>query len=113
MPRNNVGARVQHTLCKLGGVDAGLLEVLEHGPGAPAAHEASLEWVDSSPDEGDAAAIAQSSHGYIFGSEAKLGADGGTCTAKSGGEVLGSDGEEFAIGVVRIEGGCGGSLVLT
>ena len=67
VPRDNVGAGVQHLLCKRGSVDAGLLEVLEHSPRAPAAHEASLERVDSSPNEGDATAIAQSSQKlYLF-----------------------------------------------
>ena len=73
----------KHPGCKTRGVNAGGMEILEHGPRLPAAHEAGVQWVNPGPDEGHAASIAEGSGGDVAGGEAKGGAKDDTARFES------------------------------
>ena len=113
MGRNVVCACIQHALGKAFGFEAGGLEVLDHGPGAPAAHESGMKGIHAGANKGHAATIAKGASRDIFTAQAVLVADcfaGGT---KSGVDVVGCDGKELSIGIVGVQGRLRGGLVLS
>ena len=88
---DDVGARLQHSLGKACGVQALSLEVLDHGPGAPTAHEAGMQWINARADEGYAAPVAESPGGDVPAGESQLGTQDGAGGPKGVGDVAGGE----------------------
>ena len=70
MPGNDIGAGIQHALGEAFGVEAFGLEVLEHCPGAPPAHELGLHGIDPGPNEGHTATVAEGAGADVAGLKA-------------------------------------------
>ena len=100
MPGNDIGAGIQHALGEAFGVEAFGLEVLEHCPGAPPAHELGLHGIDSGPNEGHTAAVAEGAGADVAG----LKAQGGTHDRAGGPQGMSEvTGGELVGGVAFVE----------
>jgi len=102
--RDDVRASIQHSLGKTSRVQALGLEVLNHGPGSPAAHETGVERVNAGANQCNATTVAKGSGGDILGSETKGGSYGFAGGSEGVGQVFGRDNVGFVTNVVRIQG---------
>ena len=67
------GPRDKHFASIAGGVQAGVVEVLDHGPRLPSPHKAGMERINACPEEGHAPPTAESPDTNVTGRNAASG----------------------------------------